>query len=916
MSSHELPDLLDAAAAARWYRRSRHRLSGSGAWFLGGEPGSMEPERFPDAPVRLLIARPSTYRDVAASITHPLLGQLAGEVPGVFVDYAYLPPPGDYQRFRDARVAPWSGVTTKEPARRFHVVAISNSFSQELLNLPALLLHSGIPLSHEARMADPDAPLVVIGGANSSALSLVHGPVGVEGSSLVDLSLIGEAEAILPEFLRVVAEARARGASKRELLDEGRRRVAGVYEPARYRHVFRRDPDGVERLAKIQPVGDGTPFPVVRALAPRLDRVTALTRGLVPYDAEAAGASAVQADLGCPAFCTFCREGWEVKPYRERSAGSVTRILREAKSHQGLDTIHFMSFVINIHSQFYRLLRDALPLFHRVSLKSQRFDILAEDPHMAPFQAALGKTSVTCGVEGISERLRRHMHKNITEEMILGASVALFRCRMRELKLFFIATGLEGDGDVREFGRLMESLARLRREADARTRIIVSITPLVAMPNTPSQFRACDPEALEGSLEKRLAPICARAGIELRLSSEGAEPKLSQLLLRADRRWTRPLVRSSLELGFVYYRGIPEAVYRAWEGFLADEGIPLAEVLRERRGDEVLPWDDVSCGVTRQFLVEQYEKTRRDEEGEYCLNRMTVKGRCFDCGGCPEPFQIKDIVKRPIAVPVPVDEVEAIEAGKRETATLRLLLDRDPSLAPAPKRFFQVASARALLLAFPELVEEYLRPGSVQDPDRESDHAGGLLVADLVFRRGAPLDRVIARVSAAEAGTRGFRIRTARRAGPGPVAVDRVLYSHGPGPYGMEGSLEPRPRGGWTTGRFEGGRWLAPPRGERKRVGLSLAAWHEREKTLLVLADPEVPWERLLRTLLGCAETSGVEARIEAVYQKSEAGDCGRCGSCGARPERLVLAEVPSDQECAACGLKAGRRPGVVEIPA
>jgi radical SAM superfamily enzyme YgiQ (UPF0313 family) len=916
MSPHELPDLLDAAAATRWYRRSRHRLSASGAWFLGNEPGAMEPERFSAATVRLLIARPSTYRDVAASITHPLLGQLAAEVPGVFVDYAYLPPPGDYPQFREARVAPWSGVTTKEPARRFHVVAISNSFSQELLNLPALLLHSGVPLAHEARMADPDAPLVVIGGANSSALSLVHGPVGPEGASLVDLSLIGEAEMILPEFLRVIAEARARGAGKRELLDECRRRVAGVYEPARYRHVFRRDPDGVERLAEIRPEGEGTPFPVVRALAPRLDRVTALTRGLVPYDAEAAGASAVQADLGCPAFCTFCREGWEVKPYRERSAETVTRILREAKSHQGLDTISFMSFVINIHSQFYGVLKDALPLFHRVSLKSQRFDILAEDPHMAPFQAALGKTSVTCGVEGISERLRRHMHKNITEEMILGASAALFRCRMRELKLFFIATGLEGDADVREFGRLMESLARLRREADARTRIIVSITPLVAMPNTPSQFRACDPEALEGNLEQQLAPICERAGIELRLSSEGAEPKLSQLLLRADRRWTRPLVRSSLELGFLYYRGIPESVYQAWQRFLADEGIPLAEVLRERRGDEVLPWDDVSCGVTREFLVEQYEKSRRDEEGEYCLNRMTVKGRCFDCGGCPEPFQIKDIVKRPTPVPVPVEEIEAIEAGKRETATLRLLLDRDPSLAPAPKRFFQVASARALLLAFPELVEQYLRPGSVQVPDRESDHAGGLLVADLVFRRGAPLDRAIERLAATGAATRGFRIREARREGTAPVAVDRVLFALGAGPFGMDGTLEPRPRPGWTTGRFEGGRWLAPPRGERKRAGLTLAAWHEREARLLVLADPEVPWERLLRTLTGRTDVSGAEARIEALLQKPGAGDAGRCGSCGARPERPVLGEATPGEDCPACELKAGRRPGPVPIPA
>src|SRR5262245_59661670 len=103
--------LLGRAAAAEWYERERYRLSGAGVWLLGGEPNTQPAPEFDVATLRVLVCRLSTYRDVAPSITHGLLAQIARSVDGVFVDFAYLPPPRDYPRMVAAGVAPWTGTT-------------------------------------------------------------------------------------------------------------------------------------------------------------------------------------------------------------------------------------------------------------------------------------------------------------------------------------------------------------------------------------------------------------------------------------------------------------------------------------------------------------------------------------------------------------------------------------------------------------------------------------------------------------------------------------------------------------------------------------------------------------------------------------------------------------------------------------
>ena len=189
-------------------------------------------------------------------------------------------------------------------------------------------------------------------------------------------------------------------------------------------------------MIEIVPKEPYAAYPVKSAVVYDLDQVRTTESSPVWYEEESMGTGSVQISNGCPCFCAFCAESWERKPYRERSLSKLLEAMRSAKAHQGLDTINFLSFNFNTHAELYPMILSFYEEMANVSLKSQRFDLLSADRFLAEVQQIIGKTTVSCGMEGISERLRRYLHKNLTEEQIYKACEFLFERGIRELKIF------------------------------------------------------------------------------------------------------------------------------------------------------------------------------------------------------------------------------------------------------------------------------------------------------------------------------------------------------------------------------------------------------------------------------------------------------------------------------------------------
>ncbi|MGE3166783.1 MAG: hypothetical protein AB7O52_17910 [Planctomycetota bacterium] len=674
------PRHIAAPTYHEWYERTYPRLSHLGLWLRGGELNTLPADEYFRRPLRVLFTRLSTYYDTGYSFTHQLLYQVAADTEGVYPDLAYLPPRRDLPVFQRDGV-PWLlGSQSKQGPRGFDLIGLSNSIVQELINVPSFLERSGLPLSKRERLSHPELPLIILGGANALYTSALW-----HDDPMVDGIFVGESEAAIRRMLVLARDAKLAGASKAEVLERFEE-LPGFLQPDRPRQTR-------------------------KAFIPNLNRSEALERGPVYYLADQLGSSHLQISEGCPCFCSFCAESWDRKPYRERNAAVLETVALRAKAGMGLDQIDLYSFNFNMHSGFYDILWDLAPLFGNVGLKSQRFDLLAHDPRMLDFQHALEKSNLTCGLEGISPRLRRYLHKNL-EDVDLHASLeAIFKSGARGLKVFLIATGLEEAQDLQAFTDLLEHMLEIRRKARASTRVVFSMTPLVRFPWTPLEFEDAPPRSRYEPIIGATADRVRSAGFEFRESADLPEYWVSQVLVRADdARIGQALLAAIAKTGEVYHREISPAFADAMLEELQARGLDERAVLAGydfERGEQK-PWTRVATGVDRSFLWQEVQRARGYKEIDYCLGRSWTRAKCFHCGGCPTKEHVRDIVLAKQTRDYTLAEFETrLRRARDAERQCSLLVAVGPRGRGVPRKLVGVAVARALMLTEERLQRGY-----------------------------------------------------------------------------------------------------------------------------------------------------------------------------------------------------------------
>ena len=79
---------------------------------------------------------------------------------------------------------------------------------------------------------------------------------------------------------------------------------------------------------------------------------------------------------------------------------------------------------------------------------------------------------------------------------------------------------------------------------------------------------------------------------------------------------------------------------RGWSIFITISGRITIDFynLRERPKEEILPWDHIDIGVSREFLYREYEKAQREEITPNCMKQCSGCGAAsFGCGICKQP---------------------------------------------------------------------------------------------------------------------------------------------------------------------------------------------------------------------------------------------------------------------------------------
>ncbi len=626
-----------------------------------------------EAEGRVLIVRLSPFRDVNRSQPHLFLAQAARRaLPRSFVDFAFFPSRADRERWLEAGIPLLHGIFSWRPAAEFDLVLISNAYTLELINLPYALLHSGLPLWSDER--EP-GPLLLLGGSNALAAQTIIRP---DGQSLVDGLFFGEGEGAVEELLRLLQQNAA--LPKVERLRRAAEAVPGFW-----------------------PAGDLS-RPVTRAqcLAPRRDDL------LVHYpllnSAEAATAR-LQITYGCPAFCSFCFEGYDRKPYREVPLADLLAAARELKVASGAEELELYSFNFNTHRDIVPLLLELNRLFARVSFKSQRVDLLATTPGLLAYEVLADKRSFTLGVEGISARQRAFLHKSLPDAALDTVLRQLLRQKIREIKLFYILTGYETEADFREFREWLRAFKALRQHTNPGIRVIFSFGLLVRLPFTPLRYdRLFLEEAHWRPLIGQAHSACETNGFEFRLATTWDEYAWDQVLALGDYRLSAGLVELARQ-GYCYDQTLPSGAWEVLRTWLETQGLWNEAFWAEKGEEHEFPLAFVRGGVSARFLYRQYQAARAGVDAGYCLG-----SDCLGCAACVTPQQRAALANHQVAPPVPATlrELEAVMTTRRHLRPLFITLDVPDLAAGTTPEWLRAFVLRALLTALPDQVDNLL----------------------------------------------------------------------------------------------------------------------------------------------------------------------------------------------------------------
>jgi radical SAM superfamily enzyme YgiQ (UPF0313 family) len=674
--------------------------------------------------VKIVILRLSNSRDTEASATHSVLAELCRlACPEALIDFAFLPP------YRAPAVR---GVATQSDWSDFDLILVSNSFVQEAVNLPWLLTVNG--LSPWASERSESFPPVILGGSNAFAAQCLVCP---DGQAVPDAIFFGEAEEVLPRFVQRMTEGSKDGRTQADL--EKRSRVLRAAEGLEGFWVTGALPaQPVQQAVVRSPTpSDATncQLPPWRGVlsAAALAEVEALERSRLPT-ATSTGTVRLTVSRGCPAFCSFCFEGYERKPYRETPLKEVLQRAHFLKREYGARTVELDAFNLNMYADFVPLVKSCSKLFDRVSFKSQRADGIAACPEIIAFERACGKQSFTLGIEGISARMRAFLCKSLSDEDIESALQTLLSNRVREIKLFYILTGHEAAEDLAAFSSFCSRLQEKLRAPKCGTRVVLSFGRLVRMPNTPLMFERLFLDEQEWRFcVDGVSAVCRRAKLEFRFAFDWPDYLGTQLLAACGHEDAPAVVKLASE-GLSYHG--------PW---LPAEAAKLQAVLAVQM-EPTQPFPFVQRPVTREFLKKRWEEACDYRDNGYCLG-----SKCSACGACSSPEETRGIVRHPRAQRISesdIEDVSSLESSKRRLPLLYRAVTLPEISAGLQPATLNATLMRELLSHHPELMENLLSVEEVlfsfgENEDRFQIPCGETVVALRVWDRKA-LQRALA----------------------------------------------------------------------------------------------------------------------------------------------------------------------------
>jgi radical SAM superfamily enzyme YgiQ (UPF0313 family) len=543
---------------------------------------------------RVALVWPNLYFVGMSNLGFQAVYRLLNRIPEVVCERAFLPDDEDKAELERGS-SPLVSFESGTPLRDFDVVAFSVSFENDYLHVLQVLRLAGIPL--RARDRGPRDPLVVLGGA---AMFLNPEPL----APFADLVAVGEGEPMVPRMMEAILGARDPCAGLASLQPKD-----GFYVPSRYEVRYHDDGtvaayDGPGRVVRQRGWPGAMGFPQSVILTPH-------TEMSMKY--------MVEISRGCPCMCRFCWAGYNYLPVRGFTRQELTARAREVRGATG--RIGLVSTAVCDHPEIDGIVDDLAAMDYEVSVASLRLDDLT--PAFVLKLADTGVQGLTLAPECGSDRLRKILNKQFTNAEILDKASWIFENGIENLKLYYmVGLPFEEHADIEAIVTLTDEIReRMLKVARARGRIgriHPSVNPFIPKPGTPYQWLPMeDPKQTERKLQYLRKAFARMPNVDA-ICKSARTGAVQSVLAVGDRRVGEALERQATQ-GLELKQALREC------------GLdPSFYLFRRRSKAELLPWDLVDNGVSRDYYWRELQKSEAEQLSPHCPE---LQG-CIRCGVC------------------------------------------------------------------------------------------------------------------------------------------------------------------------------------------------------------------------------------------------------------------------------------------
>lgn len=596
------------------------------ARYIGGELNSYNKD-LKDIDIRYAFCFPDVYEVGMSHLGMKILYYILNERKDTFCERVFAPWPDMEKIMREENIQLY-GLESKDPIKDFDFIGFTLQYEMSYTNILNMLDLAGVTIKASER--GEEEPIVMCGGP------CAYNPEPLY--NIADMFVLGEGEELNTKILDLYKKYKGKG-KKKEFLREASK-IRGVYIPSLYEVTYKED----NTIKEFKPIYDDVPKKVKKVIVNNINDVVYPDKFVVPYTDIVHDRIVLETFRGCTRGCRFCQAGMIYRPVREKKTEALLELSDDLIKNTGYDEITLSSLSICDYSDIQNLVFSMVERHKEgkvgVTLPSLRIDSFSVD--LIKEIQKVRKTGLTFAPEAGSQRMRDVINKGVTEENLMTSVKSAFEAGWSTIKLYFmLGLPYETLEDVMGIAELGQKVVGKYYEVPKEIRkkglkVTVSTSTFVPKPFTPFQWAPQDTmeqvrkkiEALRGNIKSKQITYNWH---------ESLVSYMEAIFARGDRRLCDVLIKA-FEKGARFDGWNQYFDFNIWKEALEECNVDGDfYAYRQREYDEILPWDFVDTGVSKEFLMRENERAKKAEVTPDCRQgckncgvNVNLEGECFE----------------------------------------------------------------------------------------------------------------------------------------------------------------------------------------------------------------------------------------------------------------------------------------------